>query len=296
LLLRAERLSLSRRIVFGLATVIALTAGCTAELSPGATVVQASSVTRDARSARVSYSATFDVAAAPEPGPISMTGEGQFDYASRRGRMIFDLTEVLRPSGEVPEGVGEVEMIFAESVLYMKMPFLTRLLPDPKPWIKVDLEAAREGEANVGQLAQLGQSDPTHILELLGGATRSVDDLGTESVRGTKTTHYRTVLDLVRAARDASGAAQPSVYGLMQRTGARELPADVWIDRKGRMRKMSYRVELTPPAGTAAPPSDPDTMSVAMELYEFGIEVRAAPPPDGDVVDLVELSQQQAGP
>jgi hypothetical protein len=287
---------LRRSLVFGLATVVALTAACTAELSPGATVAQASSVTRDARSARVSYSATFDVAAAPEPGPISMMGEGQFDYASGRGRMIFDLTEVLRPSGEVPEGVGEVEMIFDESVMYMKMPFLTRLLPDPKPWIKVDLEAAREGGANVGQLAQLGQSDPTLILELLGGVTRSVDDLGTERLRGTETTHYRTVLDLVRAARDASGAARPSVYGLMQRTGAREMPAHVWIDREGRMRKMTYRVELASPAGTAPAPSGPDTMSVAMELYEFGIDVRVAPPPDGDVVDIVELTQQQDGP
>jgi hypothetical protein len=295
LLLRAERLSLRRSIVLGLAAIAALTAACSAELSPAAAVVQASSATRNARSARVSYSATFDVAAAPEPGPISMTGEGLFDYANRRGRMVFDLTEVLRPSGEIPEGVGEVEMIFTESILYMKMPFLTQLLPEPKPWIKVDLEAARRGGASVGQLEQLGQSDPMHVLELLGGTTRDVDDLGSESVRGTKTTHYRTVLDLVRAAQDASGAARPSVYGLMQRTGAREMPADVWIDRDGRMRKMIYRVELTPPPGTPAPP-DPDTMSVAMELYEFGIDVRVAPPPEREVVDLVELSQQQAAP
>jgi hypothetical protein len=286
---------LRRSIVFGLAALAALTAACSAELSPGAAIVQASSVTRDARSARVSYSATFDVAAAPEPGSISMTGEGLFDYANRRGRMVFDLTQVLRPSGEVPEDVGEVEMIFAESVLYMKMPFLTQLLPEPKPWIKVDLDAARRGGAAVGQLEQLGQSDPMHVLELLGGTTRDVDDLGTESVRGAQTTHYRTVLDLVRAARDASGGARPSVYGLMQRTGAREMPADVWIDRDGRMRKMTYRVELTPPPGAATAP-DPDTMSVAMELYEFGVDVRVSPPPDGEVVDLVELSQQQEGP
>jgi hypothetical protein len=114
-------------------------------------------------------------------------------------------------------------------------------------------------------------------------------------VRGTQTTHYRTVLDLARAARDASGAARPSVYGLMQRTGAREMPADVWIDGDGRMRKMTYRVELTPPPGAASPPN-PDTMSVVMELYEFGIDVRVMPPSEEEVVDLVELSQQQEGP
>jgi hypothetical protein len=275
-----------RRSVLGIVGLLAVLAGgCGAKLSPGATVAQAPVATRNARSARVSYSASFDIAAAPAPGAVSMTGEGLFDYANQRGHMVFDMTEVLQPAGDSPEGAGEVEMIFAGPILYMKMPFLTEILSDPKPWIRVDLEAARQGGPSLSQLVQLGQSDPTQILELLGGVTRRVDDLGSEKLRGAETTHYSMVLDLVRAAEQASANAKLSVQNLIARTGAREMPAHVWIDNDGRMRKMTYEVD--------SPPADPDTMSVAMELYEFGVRVEVEPPSQDQVVDLLELIETQ---
>jgi hypothetical protein len=283
-----------RSVKAGLALAVAFTVACGAELSPGATVAQTPEATRDAGSARVSYSATFHLAAAPPPGTVSMTGEGQFDYANQRGHMVFDMTEVLQPTGEPPEGAGEVEMIFAGPVLYMKMPFLTKLLSDPKPWIKVDLEAARQGDQNISQLAQLGQSDPTQILELLGGTTRRVDDLGAEDVRGVPTTHYGMVLDLVQAAEQASESARPSVQNLIQRTGAATMPAEIWIDDDGRMRRMTYEVDLAAAASEEAS-AERDTMAVAMELYEFGIQVDVEAPPENQVVDLLQLIEAQQG-
>jgi hypothetical protein len=275
-----------------MATVL-LGAACNVHLSPGATVAQVPDATKNARSARVAYSATFDLTSAPQPGTISMTGEGLFDYAHQLGHMVFDMSEVLQPTGDPPEGAGEVEMIFAGQVLYMKMPFLTQLLTDPKPWIKVDLEAARRGGPSLTQLVQLGQSDPTQILELLRGITRNVHDLGSEDVRGTSTTHYKMVLNLGRAAEKASENARLSVENLIQRTGALTLPADLWVDHAGRMRKMSYRVDLPSASGHTATQTDHDTMSVAMELYEFGVPVRVEPPPPDQVVDLLELVRQQ---
>jgi hypothetical protein len=281
-----------RTVISSVAAIVLFASGCSSALSPGATVAQAPAATKGARSARVAYSAIFDIAAAPGPGPISMSGEGLFDYAQKRGRMVFDMSEVLQPGGSPPEGSGEVEMIFAGPILYMKMPFLTGLLSEPKPWIKVDLEAARRGGANLSQLAQLGQRDPTQILELLRGATRSVDEVGSEDLRGTQTTHYSMVLDLVRAAEKASEEARLSVQDLIVRTGARTMPAEIWIDDDGRMRKMTYEVDLAS-AGADSLPAEPDSMRVAMELYEFGIEVVVEPPPEDQVVDLLKLIEAQ---
>lgn len=187
-------------------------------------------------------------------------------------------------------------MIVDDSVVYMKMPFLTPMLPEPRPWIKVDLEAApAAGRADLTQFTQLGQGDPTPVLELLRGVTRSVKDLGDEDVRGAGTTHYETVLDLSKVVDEVPDSVRSLVQSLIARAGTTDVRADVWIDAAGRMRKMSYEVDVTS-ADAEPAPSRPDTMEVTMELYEFGVPVDVSPPSDDQVVDLLELSQGRQGP
>lgn len=208
--------------------------------------------------------------------------------------MTFDMSEILQQSGTAPEGSGEVDMIFEGVVLYMKMPFLTQLVTEDRPWLKLDLEAARRaGRPDLAQLVQLGQSDPTQLLELLHGATKDADDLGEAELRGASTTHYTMTLDLRRAIEQASQDARSSVESLVARSGSVRLPADVWIDEQGRMRKMVYVVRLA-----SSGESSRDSMTVTMELYEFGIDVVVEAPPADQVVDLLALLDQpaQGGP
>jgi hypothetical protein len=283
-----------RRISWVLAVgLAALLTACSGELSPGATIAQAPSQTKRAGSARVSYVALFDVASAP--GPVPLTGKGVFDYANGRGRMMFDMSAILGGSGTPPEGSSSVVMIVEDLVLYMKMPFLTQMLRDPRPWIKLDLEAAAEaGRTDLAGLTQLGQGDPTQMLELLRGATRKVTEVGREQVRGQDTTHYETVLDLARVMEKAPESVRAPVQSLIQRAGSTDMPADVWIDGGGRMRKLSYQVDLS--ASEGSPVSEQNTMSVTMELYGFGVDVHFTLPSDDEVVDLLELSQSQEAP
>ena len=283
-----------RRTIGSVFAAAALAAtGCNAELSPGATVIQSATATREAGSARVSYVAEFDAVSASDSVPL--TGEGVFDYANDRGRMVFDMSGLLGGSGTAPEGADEVEMIVDDVVVYMKMPFVTRMLPNPRPWIKLDLEAAAAaGRSDLAQVTQLGQGDPTQMLELLQGVTKEVRDLGREDVRGAATTHYETVLDLNRAAEQTSDSVRQSIQHLIARAGRARIPADVWIDDDGRMRKLSYAVDL-PTSGDDASPASLESMSVTLELYEFGIDVSVSVPSDDEVVDLLELSQEQQG-
>ena len=56
---------------------------------------------------------------------------------------------------------------------------------------------------------------------------------------------------------------------------------------------MTYDVSFP---GTGDPAQDArDALSVTMELYRFGIAVDVRPPPDDQVVDLLELSSAQQG-
>lgn len=81
-----------------------LSVACSGELSPGATVAQAATETRDAGSARVAYIAQFDAVSAQ--GPIPLTGEGVFDYANGRGRMTFGMSALLEGVGRRAGGFG----------------------------------------------------------------------------------------------------------------------------------------------------------------------------------------------
>jgi hypothetical protein len=62
--------------------------------------------------------------------------------------------------------------------------------------------------------------------------------------------------------------------------GSRTIPADVWVDGKGRLRKVLLRV---------AAASSNTKGSVAFEYFELGARVNVEAPPASEVVDFQEL-------
>ena len=62
--------------------------------------------------------------------------------------------------------------------------------------------------------------------------------------------------------------------------GSRTIPADVWVDGKGRLRKVRLRV-----AGSSSNTKG----SVAFEYFDLGARVNVEAPPASEVVDFQEL-------
>ena len=285
---------MQRTLISSLALGALLTVACSGELSPGATVAQAAEKTRSEGTARVSYVATFDFSSVP--GPIPLTGDGVFDYAHQRGQMIFDMSALLKSSSDQTPGSTRIEMIVDGVVVYLKMPFLSELVAGSRPWIKLDLDAAaRANRTDLTRLTQLGQSDPAQVLELLKGVTRDVEERGEEMVRGARTTHYRATLELDRVVAEAPPNVRASLASLIARAGSTDIAADVWIDADGRLRKMAYELDIPPPRDSGVAATTAESMTVSMELYDFGVAVDVAPPPDDQVIDVVRLSEQQQG-
>jgi hypothetical protein len=228
---------------------------------PAQVVRAAASKTEAASSSRLAV--TVDVHEGAQKGAV--TAEGAFDYRSRTGRMSI----------EVP-GLGAVEAIADGAVLYMKFPAaVAQQLPGGKSWVKLDLEAAaRLSGFDLSELSQVQQGDPTQALQYLRGASDDVKKVGEEDVRGARTTHYKGTFDLKKAASSLSGASRTAFNKAIAKLGTSTLPADIWIDDAGRARKLSFTQ---------------DAADVTLELYDFGVEVDAAPPAASDVVDLAEL-------
>ena len=70
--------------------------------------------------------------------------------------------------------------------------------------------------------------------------------VGTEDVNGTPTTHYHATIAFEKLAGSA-GKAADSVRQLEQATGLKQLPTDIWIDARRRVRRQTVAIDAKRP-------------------------------------------------
>lgn len=231
-------------------------------------VRQAPEKTAAAGSARVGISITFSSGSG---GQGVVSGDGLVDLVNNRGAVTLDLGGL---GGTLIS--GPVDTVLAREGLFVKLP--PSLLSGSKPWVKIDLSTvAGAAGVNLGSVGQLQSVDPSQVLQFLKGAADSMKKVGDEQVRDTETTHYRGNLDLNKAAADAPPEAQEAIRQAISGLGTSSIPANVWIDDQGRMRRLRLQTagESGGPAGT-----------LEFELYEFGVPADVQVPPADQVTDL----------
>jgi hypothetical protein len=261
-----------RRIltVFVLATVLASCGGGDAERvateDPYAVLRAAPEATVDSGAAKVSY--TIEVAGE------TMEMDGVADLASN----VFAI--------EVPvPGAGEsMQVMTVGTTMYMSLPEEGRVgLDVDTPWVSVDLE--RAGEAASGIAGSFGSNDPAESLSALEGVSEDgIENLGTESVRGVETTHYRATVDLGEALENAGEIVDREAFErYLEELGDETARYDIWLDADGVIRKMGYDM---PMAGVNA--------VIAVEFYDFGEAELPAIPAPGDVTDITDEAIAQS--
>lgn len=250
-----------------------LLAACGSSNTGGAALVRrAPDETLKAGSAKLSLKVDFS--AAGTSGTI--TGDGAVDLKSGRADVTLDVG-----SAGAALGVTTAEAILDKGGIYLKLP--PSVLTGNKPWIKLNLGGlANQAGVSVGSLGQLQSADPSQAIQFLRGATSNMDKVGTETLRGDKVDHYRGRLDLKQAADAAPDDAKLTLNQTIAALGRSTLPADVWLDSQGRMRKLGFTVD---PDGTGPGSSG----TVELELYDFGTPANVAVPPDNQVTDLSSL-------
>jgi len=179
-------------------------------------------------------------------------------------------------------------------VVYMDVPLLSSSLPSATPWIKLDLGAVgRQAGVNLGSIMDSSNNDPSQALSYLTGASSNVQNLGTDTIRGVQTTHYRATVDLQKVLAHAPARDRKALRGtlatLRAQLGSSTFPVDVWIDSAGRARRISEKMSM---------PSLGATMSMTEDLYDFGVTVNITPPPADQTISYLEFMRsigQNAG-
>jgi hypothetical protein len=212
-----------------------------------------------------SVEADFKISGAGVKG----SGSGVFNTGPRRSGQLSMKVSVR--GMEVP-----IDTVITGNVLYMRSSVFSQLgLSQGKQWVKVDLEQLAQRGADLSSLANTSPT-PASALSYLRGSGK-VREIGRESIDGVETTHYKVTVDLEKAVARSDATTQEALRRLIQESGMKKLPIDVWIDGKGYVRKVQY-----------AQRAGGKDVKVTMNLHDYGKPVTVNPPPADSVVDLMQ--------
>ena len=169
----------------------------------------------------------------------------------------------------------DLNAVLDGQALYLKIPFLG------DDWYKADLEA--EGIAS-NPLAAVVE-DPTKILSWLQATGNDVTKVGTEEVRGERADHYRTTLDLSKAAAMLDGADREQAEEALRLLGHNEFPVDLWVNGDQLPVKLTYEMSF---ANSSEDMLRDASMKYAIEFFDWGQPVTVQVP-SGNVKDLEDI-------
>jgi hypothetical protein len=258
-----------------------LTAGCGGDTLSFDPVASAATKTASSESSRVAFTATMDVNGV---GGMAFSGAGVFDGRLRSGALNMRYQLPAAEQAQLGGVDPTMEMIMDGRdglVMYMRSPLFARVAGDK--WIKVDVakEAHREG-VDLQAVLNSTQADPSQTLAMLTAST-DAHPIGYDRVRGVLTTHYAFNVDLARLAKQHKELRE-TFDNVRKLTGISSYPAEAWIDKAGRVRRLKIDMSYTTPTGGAF------RMSMTEDLYAFGLKVDVRPPDASQVLDVSALA------
>ncbi len=241
-----------------------------------ATVIRAADVTAQAPGYRLAGSGT--ISGGPT-GTIQMSMSGVFDRRDRVGQ----ITTVVQAAGQrvsVPEVASRFTVYMAASAL----PSLTTVTGG-KPWVKLNMARA----IGAGGLSSMPTAtDPSQFVDYLRAVSSKTTRVGTGTVRGAQTTHYRAVVDLDRYPRlvppNERRAVTGSVKNLEAALGGHTMPLDVWIDGAHLVRRVGIHFGECVSGARFQ-------FNMNVDLFGYGTQPRATIPPADQTYDLTPLVQ-----
>lgn len=226
-----------------------------------ARVQAAAARTSAAGSARLSYGLHLGAPALEEQDRL---GEGVVDFAARLAQVsrLFVPGHMQENLQNVPEALSRPREMLYDGA--------TELMRSGDSWV-LFAGGDRDGPRD--------HNDPLWPLDALFGASDDIIEVGTDTIRGVSTTHYRLAVDLAAADEHLpTGIVMPE--GPFRRL--RQLPTEVWLDDAGLARQIAIQNAV----------GNRQVWKV-IEFWDFGVPVAITPPDAGQIVtpDVIDLQR-----
>lgn len=257
------------------------------------------------KTAKMTITVGVDAVGLPDSptGPVTVSGQGAFDYVTKQGTLHFDVSGMTAGSAAT-----SLDMIIDGDAAYVKLPDSMLSSTGGKHWAKVGTDSGSGGlSIDLSQIQQF--SDPNFFLQFLKGVSEGdITMVGHDTLHGDDTSHYHVSIDPTKAA-GGSGSAGGFDVGMM--TGGMPMPADVWVDDQGRLRQFALSLDMTMflkamiegfggldassssaaetvPASTL-PADFRFAMTMQLEMWDFGSPVTVTTPDPSDVAEGVSI-------
>jgi LppX_LprAFG lipoprotein len=227
---------------------------------------------------------TMDVGGKKSTGV--MTAKGQRDTKAQASSVEMDIGSYMKAimgaaggSTKLPPAFNDpanfkIKVIQQGPKMWMSFPLLSMMggtAAPAKPWVGLD---AKELGIDARQLAASQGADPMAGLDVLQGFSQNATVVGTEDVKGTKTTHYKGTSDFAALTKNLpakQAADAKKLFGTKT-----SMPVDVWLDDQGRARRMDLSF-------TANQSGVSMSMNTQYYFMKFGEPVSITPPPADQV-------------
>ena len=251
-----------------------------------------------AGTARMTAELAVAILGRPEPRPIVI--DGVIDFSHHRASLT---SQDVIGSGFDAVVDGDVTYSKLSPDLYPFLPPAVRQLATNGPvWMRQ--VGTGTGGLNASNL------DATALLNALRTAGAVVSPVGGENVRGVRTAHFRTDVDLDQLQQVGGQLAQAARS--QPAPGTQRVPIELWIDEHGLLRRLRFsfvkQVQATqqtfsnaPATGavTTVPPqrvTETRRTTQTLELYDFGTPVSIVIPPSEQVIDATQLASARNSP
>ncbi|POX64883.1 hypothetical protein C3492_03865 [Streptomyces sp. Ru62] len=202
-------------------------------------------------------------------GPISM--KGTYSWG---GSYAFDVEmDTEAANMQAMNHSPTTHVLFVDGVYYYDVDRFRSGPYQGKDWIKIDssvLFGKKGAQALSGD-----NGSPSASMKGLKYA-KDAQNLGTETVNGKRTTHYRGVIDSAHMGKlkDVYGEDSP----MSKVTGAKSIRMDVWVGPDDLPVRLKEKIGV---------------MTVSMDFDKFGRTATVKAPPAGRVADLTDMIRQQ---
>ncbi|MFJ5261491.1 DUF1396 domain-containing protein [Streptomyces sp. NPDC088387] len=257
------------------ALMLAGVVGCGTEKSldmePAAAVAKAAKNTEDINSFR--YRMTGEI---PGEGKVEGTASMSVKPAAMSMRMA------VAPGGEsAPEG-GEVEIRLVDKAMFLNGGEEAAKEMDGKTWIKFDLGAMGGDVSELGAGSQ-ADKNPASEAGFLTGA-EDVEEVGTETVDGVETTHYKgtvtldSLRDSLKDEDKKTREAREKSLEQYEDLGVDTLKMDMWVDGEEHAKQFRMRGD-----------AEKGPLDMTITFFDVNKKVTVTAPPAKDTMDLAEM-------
>jgi LppX/LprAFG-like lipoprotein len=190
---------------------------------------------------------------------VAITGSGDYASSPKRAQVNVAFTS--------PLSNGTIRELMQGSTIYMVSPLFKSSIPAGKAWVKIDL--TKVGRGSGFDFTSFSAATPRQALELLQHAGKPTK-VGTETIDGVETTHYRATIDPDKVPKDKRLGGTQVTYQ----------PVDVWVDGSDHVR----RLRLAYSAGAAG------ASDMTMTFSQYGKPLTIALPDKSVIWDATDAA------